>query len=325
MVREMKTLNDLLPEGIRTVAIAGHVNPDGDCVGSTCALYLYLKKTRPELELTLYLARPTDDLMFMDVMEEVSFTEPEPWSPDLMITCDTSSVDRIGCGAALFEAAGKTLSIDHHVTNTHYADETWVEPDASSCAEVLFYLFDEEKIDLPIATALYTGLIHDTGVFQYSNVTRRTMEAGARLIGKGVAHTRIIEDSFTAATFGQQRILGWCLETSRLYLDGRVVASVCTQNDMARFGVEAKDTGNVVAVLRQTTGTALAIFLYETEPGTFKLSLRSNSGLDSAKLAARYGGGGHVKAAGATLRGSAPALLAEVLEAVADMLEESDV
>lgn len=324
-MREMKTLNDLLPEGIRTVAIAGHVNPDGDCVGSTSALYLYLKKTHPELALSLYLARPTDDLMFMDVMKEVSFEEPAPWSPDLLITCDTSSLDRIGCGAGLFETAKRTLSIDHHVSNTRYADETWVEPDASSCAEVLFYLFEEDKIDLPIATALYTGLIHDTGVFQYSNVTRRTMEAGARLIGMGVPHTRIIEDSFNAATFGQQRILGWCLETSRLYLDGRVVASVCTQNDMARFGVEAKDTGSVVAVLRQTTGVELALFLYETEPGTFKLSLRSNSFLNVAELAARYGGGGHVKAAGATLKGSAPDLLAEVLKTAAAMLEESDV
>ena len=102
----MKRLSELIPEGIRTCAIAGHVNPDGDCVGSVTAVYQYVRKYRPEIDVTLYLERPADELMFLKGMEEIVSEIPETERKDLFISCDASSVDRIGVAANLFHAAG---------------------------------------------------------------------------------------------------------------------------------------------------------------------------------------------------------------------------
>ena len=133
----MKRLSELIPEGIRTCAIAGHVNPDGDCVGSVTAVYQYVRKYRPEIDVTLYLERPADELMFLTGMEEIVSETPETERKDLFISCDASSVDRIGVAANLFHAAAERVCIDHHVSNPGFADVNVIDAEASSCAEVL--------------------------------------------------------------------------------------------------------------------------------------------------------------------------------------------
>ncbi len=200
--------------------------------------------------------------------------------------------------------AKDSLCIDHHVTNTGYAGENVVEPDASSTSEVLYGLFEESRITREIAECLYTGIIHDTGVFKYSCTSPKTMRIAAKLMETGIEFNRIIDESFYRKTYVQNQILGRALLESITFLDGACVFSVVRLKDMKFYGVTSKDLDGIVEQLRLTDGVECAIFLYETEAQRYKVSLRSKQKLDVAKIAAFFGGGGHVRAAGCTMSGS---------------------
>ena len=309
-------IDEFFTKEIHTCAIAGHINPDGDCVGSTAALYLYIRKNFPWIDVKLYLEQPKDELMFLPGLCDAIFERPNPEKKDIFVTCDVSAIDRIGQAEELFGLADHTLCIDHHVSNPHFAEKNLVDPEASSCAEVLYYLMDEEKIDSKIAEALYTGIIHDSGVFQYQNTRPETLEAAASLLRKGVPFNEIIDDSFNKRTYLQNRILGYVLCGSRLYADGKIVAGSVTNSEMDRFGATKKDLDIIVSQLRLTKGVEAAVFVYQTGTEEFKVSLRSNSYLDVASVAACFGGGGHVRAAGCTIKGDVDSVEKAIVEAV---------
>ena len=309
-------IDEFFTKEIHTCAIAGHINPDGDCVGSTVALYLYIRKNFPWIDVKLYLEQPKDELMFLPGLCDAIFERPNPEKKDIFVTCDVSAIDRIGQAEELFGLADHTLCIDHHVSNPHFAEKNLVDPEASSCAEVLYYLMDEEKIDSNIAEALYTGIIHDSGVFQYQNTRPETLEAAASLLRKGVPFNEIIDDSFNKRTYLQNRILGYVLCGSRLYADGKIVAGSVTNSEMDRFGATKKDLDIIVSQLRLTKGVEAAVFVYQTGTEEFKVSLRSNSYLDVAAVAACFGGGGHVRAAGCTIKGDVDSVEKAIVEAV---------
>lgn len=317
----MDTLEEIFDSSVRTVCIAGHVNPDGDCVGSCTALYLYIRKNHPEIRADLYLEPFDPFLSFLGGTGQTkSEADPEK-KYDLFVSCDTSGRERIGVAGALFENAGRTVCIDHHVTNRGFADINHIEPDASSCAEVLTGLMDLARADAPIAASLYTGIIHDTGVFQYSNTTPRTMRLAAALLEFGIPAHRIIDDSFNRRTFLQNRILGYVLANEELLAEGRIVRASLTNDEMQEFGVTRRDLSMIVSQMRLVDGVEAAVFAYETEkPGVFKVSLRSNEYLDVASVAAVFGGGGHARAAGLTLAGTPDSVTRSVSDEIAGRL-----
>ena len=241
--------------------------------------------------------------MFLPGLLDAFFDTPEDSVRDLFVSCDVSSIDRLGVAGNLFPLAKKTFCIDHHISNPRFADINVVDADASSCSEVIYGLMDPEKIDLDIATSLYTGIIHDSGVFQYSNTRGKTLRVAADLLERGVPASRIIDESFNQRTMRQSRILGKVLQDSLLYMDGKVIAGSVTMGDMREFDVTKKDLDGIVSELRLVTGVLAAVFIYETEPSVFKVSLRSNGDLDVSRAAGAFGGGGHIKAAGCTITG----------------------
>ncbi|MDO4621279.1 MAG: DHH family phosphoesterase, partial [Lachnospiraceae bacterium] len=217
----MHNINELFPEGIHSVGIAGHVNPDGDCVGSCSALYLYIRKNFPEISVDLYLEKPKAVLMQIPGASDAKNEAEEDKQYDLFIICDVSSMERIGVAGDLFQKASHTACIDHHVSNTGLAEVNEIAPKASSCAEVLCGLLTDELIDVDIAQALYTGMIHDSGVFQYRNTSPATLRCAAALLEKGFDATAIIEQTFNQRTFVQNRITGFALETAELFCGDR--------------------------------------------------------------------------------------------------------
>ena len=299
----MMKLDDIFTKSIKTCAIVGHVSPDGDAVGSVTALYGYVKKCFPWIDAELYLERPKESLLFLPGLAEAFFDTPEDSVRDLFVSCDVSSTDRFGVAGNLFPLAKKTFCVDHHISNPHFADINIVDADASSCAEVLYGLMDPSKIDLDIATSLYTGIIHDSGVFQYSNTRGETLRIAADLLDRGVPASRIIDESFNQRTMRQSRILGKVLQESMLYMGGKVIVGSVTLGDMSTYEVTKKDLDGIVSELRLVKGVLAAVFVYETEPSVFKVSLRSNGDLDVSRAAGTFGGGGHIKAAGCTIEG----------------------
>lgn len=293
-------------KGAATIGISGHVRPDGDCVGSAMGLYLYLKKVCPHAKIQVMLEQPADIFSCISRIEEIS-TDFSPLTEcfDVFIALDTSK-DRLGEAEICFDQAKKKINIDHHISNAAGSgDVNYIVPDASSTSELVYQVIaDKKELDAEIAKALYIGIIHDTGVFQYSNTSPETLRIGADLVSYGFDFTRIIDETFYEKTYVQNQILGRALLESFLFMDGKCVVSMIDKKTMAFYNATSKDLDGIVSQLRNTKGVECAIFMYQTESQEYKVSLRSGGTLDVAKIAAFFGGGGHKKAAGATMHGT---------------------
>ena len=290
---------------VNTVAIGGHVRPDGDCTGSTLGLYQYIKNCFPNIQVDVYLEDiPESFKPMIPVSEEILHEVDAEKVYDLFIALDCGDAGRLGFSAPLFENAKATMCIDHHVSNASFADENYIIPDASSTSELVYNLLDKEKITTEIAECLYLGIVHDTGVFQYSCTSPRTMEIAADLMRKGIRSNEIIDKTFYEKTYAQNQILGRALLESFLFMDGKCIVSYITKKIMDFHGVTPKDLEGIVSQLRVTKGVEVAILLYETAPQEYKVSLRATGDVDVSKVAGFFGGGGHKKAAGVTMKGT---------------------
>lgn len=307
---------DTIIEDKNVIGIAGHVRPDGDCVGSTLAVYNYIKDNYPEKDVRIYLEPIPNIFKFLKRADEIRSDYKDDVIFDLFIAEDCGDLGRLGNAAKYFENAKSTLCIDHHVSNSSFADENYIFPKASSTCELVFELIDIQKLSLQIAECLYTGMVHDTGVFQYSCTSAKTMEIAGVLMETGIDYPKIVDDTFYTKTFGQNKILGLALLNAELYLDGAVIATVVFQEDMKRFSVLPKHLDGIVNQLRVTKDTKIALFLYENEDGTFKGSLRVNGDTNVADIAAQFGGGGHVKAAGFSIEGPIDTAMERILNVI---------
>ena len=176
------SLSELL-NGKKSVALGGHIRPDGDCVGSCMGLYLYLREQYPQIETDVYLEYIPQSYRFIRNTEDVR-SEIRPGQVyDLFICLDCGDEERLGFSAPLFADALQTCCIDHHASNRSFADYNEIVADASSTSELVYHLLDKEKISRSCAEALYMGIAHDTGVFRYSCTRPETMEAAAELCG----------------------------------------------------------------------------------------------------------------------------------------------
>lgn len=289
-----------------SIAIAGHMRPDGDCIGACMAAYIYLMKNfeaASEKQIDVYLESIPDSFGFLKGIGAVkSIYAGEKY--DLFICLDCGDEGRLGDAAAAFESAKETVMIDHHITNTCFGKHYYVRSDASSTCEILTDLFEEEKIDLDIANALYLGIVHDTGVFKHSNTKRHTMECAGMLIDKGVNTSAIIDGTFYEKTYLQNQILGRCLCESILAMDGRVIISQVSSKTMSFYGLVSSDLDGIIDQMRVTKGVEVAILIKEENPFLWKVSMRSNSVVDVSSICQMFGGGGHVRAAGCTMKGN---------------------
>ena len=310
-------------ENVKTVAIAGHVRPDGDCVGSCMGMYLYLKKYFPQIQADVYLEEIRDVFSFIEGIDQVKYQWQSGKIYDLLLLFDVSSPDRIALAGEALDTAEKTVCIDHHVTNTGIAMSNHIEPNASSTCEVLYKLLDPDKVTKEIAEAIYTGIIHDTGVFQYSCTGPETMKIGGELMAKGIDFSRIIKDSFYTKTYAQNQIMGRTIMESIMLMDKKCIVGYVRQKDMKFYGLTPKDLDGIVNQLQNTRGVEVAIFLYETGIQEYKVSMRSNGIVDVAKTAAYFGGGGHVRASGCTMQGSVHDVINSLTYDIDKQLRES--
>ncbi|MED9905454.1 MAG: bifunctional oligoribonuclease/PAP phosphatase NrnA [Lachnospiraceae bacterium] len=288
----------------KKIGISAHIRPDGDAVGSSMALYLYLKKLCPEAEVKLFLETPPACFEHLKYVKEIDSEYVFDGIFDVFFALDTSA-DRLGKAEDFFKNAKKKINIDHHISNKNgCGDVNEVKPDVGSTAEVLYGIFEEAYLDEDIAVALYTGMIHDTGVFQYSNTSPRTLEIAAKLIGFGFNFSKIIEESFYQKTYLQNQILGRALMESLRFMGGRCIVSCVDKKMMDFYNVVPSDLDGIVNQLRNIKGVDCAIFMYETGLMEYKVSMRSNECVDVSKVASFFGGGGHMRAAGCTMKGT---------------------
>ena len=291
-------------ENASRIGICGHVRPDGDCVGSCLGMYNYIL-SRFGKEADVYMEEVSPEFLFLNGSDKVILDFPDADKYDVFLALDSGDTGRLGDGVKYLKAAGYTYCFDHHPTNTGYANENMIVSEAAATAELLANVFDENYIDVNTANCLYLGIVHDTGVFKHSNVTRKTMETAGMLIEKGVIPGDIIDKTFYEKTYVQNQILGRCLMESILLMDGKVIASYISSDVQKLYGINNSDMGGIIDQLRVTKGVEVAILLKEANKREWKVSLRSNYVVDVSKISVQFAGGGPVRAAGCTMYGSA--------------------
>ena len=289
-----------------TIGISGHIRPDGDCIGSVMGLYLYLLKKCPDAQIEVFLEQPGEEFSCISRIGDIHTDFAAGVEQfDVFIVLD-STKERTGEAQKYFDAAHKRINIDHHVSNLGDGDVNFLDPKASSASELVYRAIDDKEVmDPSIAKALYIGIIHDTGVFKHSNTTKETMEIAGKLIAFGIPFGKIIDDSFYRKTYKQLQIMGRCLMESVRIMDGRCLFSIVRQNVMKLYEAKPSDLDGIIDEMRTTEGVEVAILLDEREPGEFKVSMRSNEIVDVSVIARYFGGGGHVRAAGCAIKGSA--------------------
>ena len=302
-VKRMFNLNECL-QGVKTVAILGHIRPDGDCIGSCLALYNYIETYFPQIEAKVYLQDFLPEFLMLKNADKIQHDCSEDKCYDLCFSLDSADKARHGEYVKYFDAAKKTIGIDHHISNQGFAEEHLIISDASATAEIIFDLIGKEHLTKEIAECIYLGMAHDTGVFQYSNASPKTFRVVADLLETGIDASRIIDVTFYQKSYVQNQILGKTLMESMMLMDGQVIAGVVKLKDMEFFGITSKELDGIVSQLRYTRGVEVAIFLYELETQHYKVSMRSNGKVNVSKIAGYFGGGGHVKAAGCEIAGN---------------------
>ena len=319
----MKKIDEALA-GKHSVAILGHIRPDGDCVGSCLGLYHYIRQTAPQIKADVYLESFREAFSILPGTEMVRRDFHGAESYDLCIACDASDRGRLGEGTAILDRARMTVCVDHHKTNPGYAQITVLRPETGSTSEILYELMEETRIGKETAMCLYTGMAHDTGVFKYQSTTARTMEIAGKLMNLGIPFTELIDRTFYQKTLPQTQIMGKALMESRIGAGGKCVYSFLSLADMEAVGASPMDLEGIAEQLRLVEEAEVSLFLYEMAPGCFKASMRSKSYADVSRVAARFGGGGHARAAGCSLTGDREGVTAAMLACIREELAVHD-
>ena len=292
-------------EDAKRIGISGHIRPDGDAISSCLALRKYLLNAFPDKEIVVNLENPIPTIFNDEAgYDEIKREFPDDVTYDVYFSLDCNR-ERLGGTGKYFDGAAKRINIDHHESNKNgFGDLNVVDPDISSTCELLYTLFDRRYMDADVARCIYTGMVTDTGVFQYSGTTPETMRRAAELMEYGFDFTSLIQRVFYERTYLQSQILGRCLMESVRFMDDRCVVSWLDKRTQDFYGVVSKDFEGIVSQLRNIRGAEVSIFMYEVANQEYKVSMRSSETVNVAKIAERFGGGGHARAAGCNMTGN---------------------
>ena len=283
-----------------TIALAGHTNPDGDAIGACLALGGALEKAGKQVQVIL--EKYADKYQLIPNGHLVCAAE-DATLPELFFALDCGDEGRLGDAAEIF------------------AELNYVAAKASSTSEIVFQLL-ENRLPMTAAEAagLYAGLIYDTGGFRHSSTSPETMQIAGALMGYGIPFTEIYNRFFDSRSFSELKLMGRALSNAELLFGGDVVCSQITAAEIAELGGSSKELDAIINYLKGVLGAKVACFFYEKTETDVKGSFRGNDGYDVCALAQKFGGGGHVKAAGCTI--SAPIAKAKemVLAEVEKML-----
>ncbi len=280
----------------KSIIIVTHENPDGDAIGSTLGFMHGLKKIEKDVDVFVPIINKMYD--FMPGYDLIKKEIPEDKEYDLCISLDSSDLERLGEGRAIFEKASNTIVIDHHITNQNFGDINYVNAVASStCQNIIVVLAAMGiAINKEMAMCIYSGMLTDTGGFRY-NVQPETFEFAGMLLETGIDIAKIYKNLFDVTTLARTKLLGRAIERLELLEEGKIACTYISQKDIEEFENEEGDHENIVNYGRNIEGVEVSIFLREAD-GYFKVSLRSNEYVDVSRIAAKFAGGGHIRAAG---------------------------
>lgn len=297
------------------IGVVGHVRPDGDALGSMIAIALAARAVGNEAVASF--GKPFvlgSEFRFLD--QSVLVPPDEfPTDLDLAIVCDTGVLDRVGSVGPAVSSARRLLVIDHHLTPGTLGDVRVVDPAAAATTQLVFEFLNRLgwEITRPIAEALYTGLVTDTGRFQYSSTSPAVHRMAADLLDAGVEPAPIGQALYEETAFGYFAVVSRVLGGAQLDEEAGLVWALLRRDDIADAGIAWEDADQLIDLVRLAREAGVACLLKEVQPGVLKGSLRSRGEVDVAKIAQSFGGGGHRNAAGFTSKLSVDDTIAQVV------------
>lgn len=284
----------------KSVAIITHIHEDPDTLGSCFAFQKMMRKLGKEA--VIYVSGKIEDRISFMGSDYVVYEKGMTHTHDLCACIDCGDLARLGDREAIFGEIGNSINIDHHFTNSLFADANLVRADASAAAEIVYELFKEMnlELDVEIARDLYTAICSDTGCFKFSSVTPKTMRVAADLLEYGFDHAQIARLVFDTETLGAMQLKAEVTKTVKSYEDGKISLVTADEKDGEKYGISPEDIPNLVDIPRRVKGTEIAVCIKKIKDG-FRVNLRSNGEADVSEVASALGGGGHIRAAGVTL------------------------
>jgi len=309
----LKTMQD--------VCILIHRSPDGDCIGGGYALYRILDGMG--IRAKVVCAEPIPQL-YHDITDGIVFPEFEP---KVLVSVDVA--DRKLLGDLPMKDAEIALCIDHHISNTHYAENLFWNSDASAACEVLFYFMQENGIPMTreIALCLYTGMATDTGCFRFSNAGAETFAAVGEIKREypDLPYARLNRELFVLKSKGRMLLDAKLMQTVRLSADGKIAVIYLPYAWMQELSVSTEETDGIANLPMEIIGVEVGITVKQQENGSYRISMRAGETANVSEIAQQFGGGGHIKASGCSVHEGTPEeVCGTLLETAAEMLRKQE-
>ncbi len=295
--------------------IVSHINPDGDAIGSSLALYSALKDLGKEV----YIENPTTPIPYVyEFLEDSEAIEPvsNNKSVDVVFILDVAEFRRCGLNKDYVKSK-LVINIDHHKTNTKFGDINLVIPEAAAVGCIIWDVLEENSIDVTknTATYLYVSLLTDTGSFRYASTTPRTFEVASKLLKKGVEPWRVAYNIYETNSLNELKLLSLVLDTLEVYYDGQLAVEYVTAEMFKKTDTGAENAEGFVNYARSVRGAEVGVLLREDDKNLFKVSIRSKDKVDVSQAALKFGGGGHKNAAGGEIKGTLQEAKNKIIEA----------
>lgn len=286
-------------------AITAHLSPDGDSIGSMLGLYNALKESGKSVDMFI------DDNLpykysFLPGFNDIKGIENVEGRYSCLFVLDSGDADRTGRCKELIKVSDTVVNIDHHITNNLFGDLNIVDTNSSSVGEMIYQLLKLNGFEISknVAMCLYTSILTDTGGFKYSNTTSMTFSIAGDLINTGINFTDIYSKVYDVKTLPQVRLMSKVTSTLEMALDNKLALMSLNKEMLEECNASEEDAGEFVNIARDIDSVEVAVFIKELSNGLCRVSLRSKEYIDVRKIAEKFGGGGHIRAAGCTIKGS---------------------
>jgi len=302
------------------IAITSHLRPDGDSICTSLALSFMGELLGKEVAIINRDNTPFPFNNFPDI-EKIQIGKIAPQHFDMIIFLECANVSR--SGQDNLDNYFK-VNIDHHHSNDYYADINWVNPDASAVGEMIYELGEKLNIQFTpqIANLLYSAIVSDTGSFQFSNTTAKSFGVCHKLVTHGADPIKVSDLLFNNNLPEKIKLLGQVLSTLQMNKKGNIAVITMFKQDLRSLNLREIDTEDITTIARSIKGLELVLFFKEMEKDTFRISIRSKDTANAALVAEKFGGGGHLHAAGFTVTGKYEKLLKEIPEKVDNLLKK---
>lgn len=313
---DLKALVALIRKS-HSICIATHENPDGDGIGSILALAKALKHLKKKV--VLYTADPVPKMYhFLPGWKTITQQLTSRHKFDLSLIVDLGEIERVGKAFKDHPGRGLTVSIDHHLRGQHNCDLDFCLPKQASSGEVVFKIIKalRVKIDTAMAKCIFTAMVTDTGSFRYSNTTEETFIIASELMRFKVDPWEISRNCFDTFSRARMELLKRLIGRMRIHENLKVAWLDIRNSDFEFTGATNEDSEGFINYPRSIEGIEVAIAIKEVHADEFKVSLRSKLYVDVARIAEKFGGGGHIRAAGCTLHGNYEFVLKTMLDAI---------